>query len=377
MSANSKRFLAFLVIALTAMWFLSFLNYWLDTRTIDGLFGRELSVNNALDMSLSAIAARDQALIELKRWLFFDLLLSAAIGLACAVILNRAWRQRTRSLERVTEGAMAIARGKFDQSLTTSSDDTRLFVDSVNLLSARLREQLEREAESRQFASFMRFAATLTHDLKNAIGGLSLLVKNMEKHYEREDFRADTMQSLKEETEKLQSLVDRLGNPVDTLSGEHKLPQPTDLVPLIRRTLKSVTGPAPQPHRIQLELPDTLVAVVDAERIGRVIENLVLNAFQAMQPEAGTLTIAAGVEGDDKIFIKVADTGRGMTAEFLKSRLFHPFATTKSTGLGLGLYTCREVIRAHGGTIDVRSQSNAGATFKVVLPCAPTRADAS
>jgi signal transduction histidine kinase len=57
-----------------------------------------------------------------------------------------------------------------------------------------------------------------------------------------------------------------------------------------------------------------------------------------------------------------------MTEEFQREKLFQAFATTKPNGVGLGLYTCREIVRAHGGYIDVDSKPNVGTEFKVVLP---------
>ena len=62
-----------------------------------------------------------------------------------------------------------------------------------------------------------------------------------------------------------------------------------------------------------------------------------------------------------------------MSQQFINSRLFRPFSTTKKTGIGLGLYTCREVIKASAGTIDVDSVEGAGTTFRVVLPSIPQR----
>ena len=66
-----------------------------------------------------------------------------------------------------------------------------------------------------------------------------------------------------------------------------------------------------------------------------------------------------------------SDTGRGMSRSFIEQRLFRPFSTTKKTGIGLGLYTCREVIKASSGTIEVDSVEGAGTTFRVVLPSIP------
>ncbi|HEX6715725.1 MAG TPA: ATP-binding protein, partial [Pyrinomonadaceae bacterium] len=66
-----------------------------------------------------------------------------------------------------------------------------------------------------------------------------------------------------------------------------------------------------------------------------------------------------------------SDTGHGMSRHFIDTRLFRPFSTTKKTGIGLGLYTCREVIQASGGSIETDSVEGAGTTFRVVLPSSP------
>jgi signal transduction histidine kinase len=252
-----------------------------------------------------------------------------------------------------------------------SSDDLRPLADNVGLVTRQLREQLAREAEGRQFQSFVRLSAALTHDLKNAIEALSLIVNNMERHFENEEFRADAMQSLTAATDKLRALVARLSNPVITLSGEHKRPRPVDLVPIMKRVIALTAEPARGKHDIVIKLPDNLMALVDSERIDKVLENLIINGLEAMGDKHGSLTIEAGKNENGQPFFSVTDTGDGMSERFIAERLFHPFATTKEKGVGLGLYTCREVINANGGSISVKSQQGAGTTFCVVLPSAP------
>ncbi|MDT5263185.1 MAG: hypothetical protein QOC61_2189, partial [Acidobacteriota bacterium] len=70
----------------------------------------------------------------------------------------------------------------------------------------------------------------------------------------------------------------------------------------------------------------------------------------------------------DYVFFSVADTGTGMSEEFVSTRLFRPFATTKNKGIGLGLFTCREIVETHGGRLEVESRVGAGTRFRVVLP---------
>jgi hypothetical protein len=67
--------------------------------------------------------------------------------------------------------------------------------------------------------------------------------------------------------------------------------------------------------------------------------------------------------------LAVADTGRGMSREFIRTRLFQPFQTTKARGLGIGLYQCRQIIHAAGGSLTVESEEGKGSRFVVSLPC--------
>jgi len=87
-----------------------------------------------------------------------------------------------------------------------------------------------------------------------------------------------------------------------------------------------------------------------------------------MGSKSGMLRVTGGPAQTGKVFFSVTDTGPGMTKDFQERRLFHPFATTKHGGVGLGLYTCREVVRAYGGSIEVTSEPGVGTTFRVVLP---------
>lgn len=321
------------------------------------------------DVSVAALAPVDSALHGLRREAWLSLVIAAYIGGIMAILSSLVLRRTTHSIERVTAGAVAIAAGDLNQRIeVTSSDETKLLAESFNQMTDRLKEQIAREAESRQFESFMRLSAMLTHDLKNAIAGLSLLVGNMEKQFHREDFRRDAMHSLLESTAKLRALVSKLSGPVQSLSGEHERPRPMDLVPLIGRVLTTHAAPRGELFVVATHLPEHLMATAEPERIEKVIENLVVNALEAMEPNGGTLKIEGGETENKAIFFTISDTGPGMTEEFQKNKLFRAFSTTKRHGVGLGLYTCREVVKAHGGYIDVESKRNAGTTFRVVLP---------
>jgi signal transduction histidine kinase len=345
-------------------------------RSFDGADGsRRLAAYEpikGLDLSVAVNANETAATAGLRRDGRAYVALSFLVALAAVGLVLVRERRATRRIERVARAAQAVAAGNLDERLDVSLHDrTRTIAESFNLMTDRLREHLRRESENRQFEAFMRLSAMLTHDLKNAITGLSMLVSNMERQFHREEFRADAVVSIREATDKLRGIVARLNKPVETLSGEYRSAlKPVDLVPMIRRVVEAA-GVRSQFHEIEARLPDSLEAMVDAERVERVVENLVINALEAMGKNAGRLTVEAGREGDDKIFFAVADTGPGMSQEFVRAKLYQPFSTTKTQGLGLGLYTCREVVEAHGGRIEVESRLSSGTRFRVVLPSRP------
>jgi putative PEP-CTERM system histidine kinase len=313
---------------------------------------------------------RDLLLTDTRHVGLIRLAIAFFVGAIAAAVLTRYWQRQVRGIQRVTEGVGAIAHGQLDHRFDLSSDDLRPLADNVGLVTQQLREQMAREAESRQFESFVRLSAILTHDLKNAIEALSLTVSNMELHFEDAEFRADAMQTLRGATENLRAVVARLSQPVTTLSGEHKRPRAVDLIPMVRRVI-SMTAAQAEGHETVVKLPESLFAIIDIDRMQKVIENLIINALEAMGRKRGKLTIEAGTINANRVFFSVSDTGDGMSQRFISERLFHPFATTKKRGVGLGLYTCREVVRANGGTIEVTSEEGTGTTFRVVLPSAP------
>ena len=385
MSSRPKLFLTFVGLCLVPLLLLALMNYWNGQRIADAALQRERQLEGVAGKDpLMQLVAEHQKQLNAATTSNFEQLLADArrngwIGLLTALLLaslsgwmlSRQWGHQARGIERVSESVEAFAKGELDRPIELqSSDDLRPLAENLGLMTKQLRDQLAREAETRQFQSFVRLSAVLTHDLKNAIEALSLTVGNMERHFDNKEFRADAMKSLTGCTDNLRALVSRLSNPVTTLSGEHKRPQPSNLIPMLRRVISMTAEPASNQHEIKIDLPESLFALVDLTRMEKVIENLIINGLEAMTKESGTLSIAAGTTDDGKPFFSVSDTGEGMSQRFIQERLFRPFATTKKRGVGLGLYTCREVVVANGGAITVESQEGVGTTFRVVLPSA-------
>lgn len=132
-------------------------------------------------------------------------------------------------------------------------------------------------------------------------------------------------------------------------------------------------------QRVQAEqrLMENLPAVTaDSDRLEQVFVNLLNNAADAM-PEGGKVSVesaACQVEGRPCLVVSIADTGSGISEEHLK-RIFDPFFSTKpkGQGTGLGLSVSYNIIRGHGGQIEVESRVDRGTVFRVRLPADGTR----
>jgi len=119
----------------------------------------------------------------------------------------------------------------------------------------------------------------------------------------------------------------------------------------------------------ELHLDEKLPVIqADATLLHRAVENLILNALDAM-PAGGTLTIRTSRQ-ENGVRLEIADSGAGLTREECE-RLFTPYYTTKQHGTGLGLAIVQSVVADHGGRISVSSEPGHGATFRIDLPARP------
>ncbi len=333
---------------------------------------RRRTHTTAPKFSIIILERYDQAIADLERNSAIMLLVTTLLATVAALTVYYLISNITNSIRRVTIGAKAIASGDLNhQIVVRTNDETRVLAQAFNRMAAKLREMLRKEGEQKQFESFARLSAVLTHDLKNQILSLSLLVNNMGKKFHREGFREDAMRTLSDTVENLTNLVAKLSDP---RTPTKRVREQSDLTHLVERVLQRTAKQATGKYNVTAKLTPKVMATADGKAIERVIENLIINALEAM-PDGGTLFVLTGIEKGQAL-LSVADTGKGMTEDFMRNRLFQPFATTKKKGIGLGLYSCREIIEQHGGRIDVNSQVDVGTEFRVTLPLQASEAKA-
>jgi putative PEP-CTERM system histidine kinase len=216
---------------------------------------------------------------------------------------------------------------------------------------------------ARQFESFNRTTTFVIHDLKNLVAQLSLLLANAEKHQHNPEFQADMLDTVDNAVTRMNKVLAQLRR-----GGDEARPQSVELADILD---DAITSKQAFKLRPVLELPETPLRVrAERERLTRAVGHMLQNALEATPPTGEViLRAAAGVsEKSGMAIIDIIDTGSGMDDEFIRSRLFQPFDSTKGAGMGIGAYECRETLRALGGNIEVASTPGRGTHFRLSLP---------
>ncbi len=225
--------------------------------------------------------------------------------------------------------------------------------------------------KTQHLAAVGQTAAMVGHDLRNPlqamIGRLYLARKTLEG---LSDTRSETaaklgldelFNELEEQTEYMNKIVSDLQDFARPLKPE--LVQ-VDLKKLINDTLSTIE--VPEDVIVSIEAGDDIPSIVaDPALMRRLLNNLITNAIQAMS-QGGQLTVRTA-KTEHALSVNIQDTGVGIPRESL-DKIFSPFYTTKSKGMGLGLAVCKHIAEAHKGSITVESERNRGTTFTVKLP---------
>lgn len=216
--------------------------------------------------------------------------------------------------------------------------------------------------EMRAMAAVSRISTFVIHDLKNLTTGLSLCVDNAEEYIGNPDFQKDAITTMRNTLFKMKDLMQRLKSIPEKTALDVKV---NNIDSLSREVVAEFAKLRPK-RVVYKGAP--VFSCVDGEEIKKVIVNIVQNALEA-SIEQGTVLVETRKE-NNHVCIQVSDTGGGMTDEFIKNDLFKPFRTTKKSGLGIGLYQCRQIVEAHDGRIDVQSEPGKGSVFTTCLPVA-------
>ena len=235
---------------------------------------------------------------------------------------------------------------------------------------------LEAEVErGERLAALGNLAAVVGHEVRNPLNAISVGLQRLRREFQP----ADDAAAYARLVDLAQGEVRRLDRIVEeflSLARPFPLaPAPVAPAVLIEEVAALVDGEAQGRgvrvlRRVPGDLPPTRLVPLDRDRMKEVLLNLVRNGLDAM-PRGGTLTLGAALARDELV-LTVEDTGEGVPAELLP-RIFDPWVTTKTQGMGLGLAIARRIVEGHGGRIAAESRVGEGSRFTITLPVGEPR----
>jgi two-component system, NtrC family, nitrogen regulation sensor histidine kinase NtrY len=324
-------------------------------------------------LGILLVGSSRRPLIELQRQVISAAMLVGGAGILAAVLASLWFAARvSRPIVSLAEAARRVAAGDLNAKVEVeSSDELGELAASFNRMTEDLVQQKDRAVQAERVAAWRELARRLAHELKNPLFPLQVTVENLMRAKKKspesfEEVFHESTATLLEEINNLKTIISRF-------SEFSRMPQPqrhpTQVNDVVRSVLRVFQAQLQNKDQISVrtELADALPEIsADSDLLHRALQNLVLNAIDAM-PQGGELTIRTASLGD-RVELSVSDTGSGLTREEC-SRLFTPYYTTKQHGTGLGLAIVQSVVSDHGGKISVESTKEKGTTFRMELPC--------
>ena len=207
-------------------------------------------------------------------------------------------------------------------------------------------------------------AAFIVHDLKNVLAQIDLILSNAEQHKDNPEFIEDTFETLKHTKARMDKMLHQLTEKNASQDGSESLVSLSECIRQVVEQRCASYLPAPN-VQVSSETP----VVLDKDKLSNVIYHLVSNAQQATSDD-GKVDIEIELSVDERhMLINIMDTGCGMSEDFIRTRLFKPFDTTKgNAGMGIGAFDAKAYLEKIGGQLLVQSKQQQGTTFTLRIP---------
>ena len=215
--------------------------------------------------------------------------------------------------------------------------------------------------EARKFDAFNRMSAFVVHDLKNLVAQLSLMLRNAERHRDNPEFHRDMLETVAHVVARMNALMLQLRTSATPVESARSV----ELAPIVQRVCDAK---AMGRRNVDVKLMRGVHALGHEDRLEHVIGHLVQNALDATEAR-GNVEVSVG-RHEGFASVDVVDTGVGMSAQFQRERLFKPFETTKSSGMGIGVYESQQYVAGLGGRLAVESNEGTGTRVRVLIPSA-------
>ncbi len=234
------------------------------------------------------------------------------------------------------------------------------------------RSRLTRQArQSEQLATIGLLGASLAHEIRNPLVSIKTFAHLLPTRFEDPEFRRKFKVLIPAEVDRIDSLTQQL---LDLSNPRRHQMERISLHAIVRETVDLMLARATE-ARVAIvsnlnATADTIWA--DASAIRQVLINLLINAFQALEPQEidRRVELKTRSSPNGSVILEISDNGPGIPPD-QRGRLFHPFESTKTKGMGLGLAVCADILHEHKAAIIVPDNDRLGATFRITFPCPP------
>lgn len=295
----------------------------------------------------------------------FIALLMVSISFLTGYIISH---RLTTPLKSLIKGLEEVGKGNLDyQVKINTKDEMAITITSFNKMVKELKESRELLIEAERESAWRGIAQKIAHEIKGLLTPIQLSLQHLQDKYYEDVKEYDKV--LKECTRRINDELDALRKMAKEFSEFARMPKPhfeyTDVNKILEDTVSLFAQVKPE-IKINTDYGVNLPRIrCDRERMKRVFKNIIQNGIDALA-DGGKIKIKTSA---DTQFLKIEfqDTGVGMDDETIK-KIFTPYFSTKSHGMGLGLPIVDKIIKEHKGKIKVKSQPNKGTTFIILLP---------
>jgi signal transduction histidine kinase len=313
------------------------------------------------------------------RALLNNLIIIALILLVISAIISLFWsRLITRPIELLSKAANEVGKGRFDVRVqATSRDEIGDMAQSFNHMAEGL-DTRERELQASQaaliqsekMAAFGQLGAGIAHEIKNPLAGIIGLAQLLLRKVEKDGPLYENLAMIEKEARRSKTITENLLR----FARQEKMEFTRIDLNAVANESAAIVDHQLGINQVRLnkELAPHLPQIIgNANQLQQVLMNLMINAQQAMEGKPGSVTLSTRLLNEDKIELRVTDTGPGIPPDIQK-KIFEPFFTTKPAGkgTGLGLSVSYGIIKDHKGEVRVESTVGQGSAFVITLPAA-------
>jgi signal transduction histidine kinase len=271
----------------------------------------------------------------------------------------------TSPLSQLVKAADGIANGNFDPDISIRHpEEFKILGDRFNRMAGELKTLLEEKSRTQNFIAIGKFASYFAHDIKSPLEGAYLIASELQRNMKPSDHQKENMDEL------LKGII-RLRDLVSSSLDFSRVSNPRLEVVNLNHLVSGKASEFRKQHSCRIEMnldPELKPAHLDPRLFSRILDNLISNSREALESQIDGFIRISTQEDNNQIIMSVEDNGTGMDTEQLR-KVFEPFYSSKKKGYGFGLAFVQEVVRRHGGRIEVESKPGKGTVISLFLPC--------